>query len=729
MSAQITQLKDFFRRLQQESNDKPFVWLIGAGMSVSSGIPLAVEVSEKIILFEFYLENGGSIPWIKGKKSLENEYDEYSFNGLNYKSDLEDYLDWFDLCKHTDSFRENYLTPAINWLNKKDGFKDITPENPECYQRLFKYFFQEEQTSTRFLIQLIKRAKGINLAHLALAGILRDYKELGNTVFTTNFDDLLLKALLQLNHSARVFGEFETSATPGTKPNFPQIVHLHGKHTGYNLKNSENQVSFIKPKLQEGFKAHIKEFNLIVIGYSGWDDLVMKTLNEWNTNPELINGNIYWIPYQSEETILPKVKDFLDSLPEGRVHIIVDKSKNSKGLDADSFMLAFCRFINRKRGGFSPYRSEIIQNAENQHKFVLNELKKHPSHSPDRALRLIDEAKELYLETNDKDLTIAKLQIVFNLLKAKDIPIQLKASCLQKIAQVQILLFDYEGGIKSLEKSIILFKQYSNPDESAILGRLVSHLGLCEVYLKTSNLDNLIKNARQALSKYHSLNLNYPSIACKLMIFFCYQKLAKGYPIEKRHFEEAYGFVAQTDNPDYWKAEFDLIKGIYYNLLSEFTKAEKIIKASITTFREFKILSQLANALLNLSNSYISLFKPEQVEVLLKESLEIYKELNDELGIANTHSTYGTMYFRMRDFDNALNKFREAKNIYTVHNQIYNISNSLTDICLVYKELENKDKLKIYLDELLKISIDYRSPYTKFNLENNLLIIQSDEEE
>lgn len=724
MAAIVTPIQTFFRRVQQESTTKPFVWLIGAGMSASSGIPLAIGVSQRIIIFEYFLTQGGPYPWRKEDEQkdgivAEASDFEYEIFDLSYSyKDLNEYFEWFFRLEKDKSALSQFLTPAISWLNKIVGFENVRPDSPDCYQKLFHYFFQDQDTSTRFLTILIRKAYGVNLAHLALAGILRDFPKLGSTVFTTNFDDLLLKGLLQLNHSARIFGEYETEVVPGTRPNYPQIVHLHGKHTGYNLKNSKNQVSFIKPKLQDAFKTHISDANLIVLGYSGWDDLVMQTLKEWSNNTELIRGNIYWIPFKTEENILPEVKLFLDNLPDSRVHIIVDKPENKEeGLDADSFMLSFCKFINKKKGGFTPYREEILRNARNQHTFVINQLENYPDFDPNRVMRIISAIKSEFLETKDKDKAHKKLSEVLRILKAEDLPIILRGNALKELAKVQILLHEYNKAFENLEEAVTLFRQPANRTKDLTIHRIEAHLGLGEVCIKLNDFENLRINVQAGLNKYFNKEIEDHTLHCRLLILFCYYRLVKGYPMEK-YFPEIEELLGKVEDQEKWRAQFNLIKGIYFLLTIENDKSYNHLISALAYYKEVENRSQIANTYIYLGNYYCATSDFNNARKALQLSLEYFSEIGDQLGIANSYSHLGTVEFSSKNLTGAQENFNLAKVLHQKLNQVYNYANTLVDIGLVYYEEEKFEKVNEIKLELKNLPPGLRSPYVEYNLKS-----------
>ena len=329
MVAKITQLSEFLRRLRIEGPKPRFTWLVGAGMSASSGIPLATEISSQIILFEYLIN------YILFE-NLKNPIPSIADTDLSYNNSkgLTAFFDWYEESKATENpwFKE-LLENSCYWLRQQEGFKDSAIDSPETYQKLFNRFFQSTTTHHHFLTNIVNRRRGVNLAHLGLAGMLRDHPEWGHTVFTTNFDDLLLEAIYSLNYTARIFGDLELQSetdSPSLEPTYPQIVHLHGRHTSYRLLNTPDQISIIDPSMQRAFEKHIAESHLVVVGYSGWNDLVMRTLKN---NPLMLKGTLFWVPYRDQTTVREEVKKFLHSLPPNKAVIIEDRDNP---IDADS---------------------------------------------------------------------------------------------------------------------------------------------------------------------------------------------------------------------------------------------------------------------------------------------------------------------------------------------------------------------------------------------------------
>lgn len=420
-------LDQFLSRVRTEGPVVKFTWLIGAGMSVSSGIGTAKDISNQLVLFEYMASNNAAPPWRKNKSHI------------TYDKDLADYLQWYQYEESLDKWLED----AYSWLSTKKEFESINRDSSVLYPRLFDEFFNNETVSTTFLSNIIRRAKGVNLSHIGLAGLLRDYNKWGHTVFTTNFDDLLLTALISLNSIGRVFGDLKSQDTCETEPRFPQVVHLHGRHTGYRLANSKEQIKRldqVSPEMKISFTTHLKTSNLIVLGYSGWDDLVMNILKEWSYERDFIKGNVYWIPYGSIDSMLPQTRKFLENdCPDGRVVVVEDFNEssgdyNTPPLDADRFILELCDVINYERGGFSQYRQEILQHAKKQHDFTLGQLTNYEEYDPNRA---IDFARKAMSYVGKSDEVVSEyVNRALELVNIKDIPKLLLGKTLLIVSEV-----------------------------------------------------------------------------------------------------------------------------------------------------------------------------------------------------------------------------------------------------------------------------------------------------
>ena len=136
-----------------------------------------------------------------------------------------------------------------------------------------------------------------------------------NTIFTTNFDDLITEAFYTYGgidnrpivcaHDSSIH-----SITPLSKR--PKILKLHGDYLFDNFKTSEGETN----SLEETLKTKVEEFaritGLIVIGYAGHDDSVMDVLEELLKEKTFYQHGIYWCT-RKQDTLSDKVQKLLNN--------------------------------------------------------------------------------------------------------------------------------------------------------------------------------------------------------------------------------------------------------------------------------------------------------------------------------------------------------------------------------------------------------------------------------
>ena len=114
----------------------------------------------------------------------------------------------------------------------------------------------------------------------------------GGAVLTTNFDPLIEISLRK--HGGQCYrtvlhsdGKLGQTVAEGT-----HIVHLHGYWWGSDTLHTPQQLLQPRPQLRQSLARVIEESILTVVGYSGWDDVITRTLVELLTdsrsNPEIL---------------------------------------------------------------------------------------------------------------------------------------------------------------------------------------------------------------------------------------------------------------------------------------------------------------------------------------------------------------------------------------------------------------------------------------------------------
>jgi len=142
------------------------------------------------------------------------------------------------------------------------------------------------------------------LAHLLLDG------KIARTVFTPNFDDLLLKALELFGHRPLVCDHPLTVGRIRIESKDVQIVHVHGSYWFYDCCNLKHEISArseyggpVSVLLDQSLRDH----SPIVVGYSGWEgDILMSALRRRLSSGRL-GTPIFWFCYKRESP---------DALPE-----------------------------------------------------------------------------------------------------------------------------------------------------------------------------------------------------------------------------------------------------------------------------------------------------------------------------------------------------------------------------------------------------------------------------
>jgi len=96
---------------------------------------------------------------------------------------------------------------------------------------------------------------------------------------TTNFDDLLLRAL-QLYFEYPSIIDADSAHTLLIDSMFLQIAYLHGRLTSYRQRHTERELRQAMPDLQSFIVSAMKDHGLVVVGYRGGEEAPMKILSK-----------------------------------------------------------------------------------------------------------------------------------------------------------------------------------------------------------------------------------------------------------------------------------------------------------------------------------------------------------------------------------------------------------------------------------------------------------------
>ncbi len=123
-----------------------------------------------------------------------------------------------------------------------------------------------------------------------------------NTVFTTNFDDLLNEAFHLYEHSTSVNDmlrpiicahDSSINSISITSPR-PKIIKLHGDYLFDDLKSTVRETESLQENMKNKLVEFCKEFGMIVVGYSGNDKSIMDVLDILLKTDSYLKHGLYW---------------------------------------------------------------------------------------------------------------------------------------------------------------------------------------------------------------------------------------------------------------------------------------------------------------------------------------------------------------------------------------------------------------------------------------------------
>lgn len=250
---------DAFVRSVSVGRSKPHTLFLGAGASVSSGIPTA-----EACIWEWKRNL-----FLSNNPGLEELFSELSLTSVRMR--------------------------IQDWLDGQGSY----PEQgaPKEYSFYIQECFPIPADRRRFFEEKVKNAQprlGYRLmCRLALADLFR-------SVWTTNFDGLAARAAAGFSLTPWEVGIDSQKRLPSQVGRGQLLcVSLHGDYRYDNLKNTSEELRHQEEALGKALRGQLAGSPVIVCGYSGRDDSIMKT---FSTACEESNaGALYWCGNSDEE--------------------------------------------------------------------------------------------------------------------------------------------------------------------------------------------------------------------------------------------------------------------------------------------------------------------------------------------------------------------------------------------------------------------------------------------
>lgn len=260
-------IERFVRKFKYRlSHDKhKFAFFLGAGCSVSSGIPASKELVSRWLKI-FYNEETGK---------------EVNSSEVDFKQWLQD--------KYPDYIEEK------GSLHYGRVIKDLFPHK------------SERKAEFERLIQNKDPAFGYGVLAQLVGNSSRG--EYCNIILTTNFDDLVADAFyIYSRQKPLVIAHESLTGFIRLTSKTPIVIKLHGDVI-LEIENTDDETKQIAEPLKNKMGDILKETGIIFIGYGGNDESILKILQ--GLSKDHIKNGIYWINKH-----LPKNEDFLKWLTE-----------------------------------------------------------------------------------------------------------------------------------------------------------------------------------------------------------------------------------------------------------------------------------------------------------------------------------------------------------------------------------------------------------------------------
>ncbi|RFS33951.1 MULTISPECIES: SIR2 family protein [Acinetobacter] len=252
-------LKHLAASLKDAKEDGGAILLVGAGISVSAGIPPAQKLM-KIAIDNF----------------------------PNY-------------------FTEEVKRQSIENLSILQYNDIMSKLSPAHRKEIFQWHIQGNEARS------IPKAK-LNFAHLTIAELLK--QGYIKRILTTNFDPLLINACYMVGMYP-LPAIYDLGSVDQINPELfddPCIIYLNGQHAGQVQRNTSSQLNIHDPILQKVVVSTGCKSPWIVAGYSGENDPLMDALNELRP----FNNWLYWLEYK-EQVLQKESHQFLENDEECKV--------------------------------------------------------------------------------------------------------------------------------------------------------------------------------------------------------------------------------------------------------------------------------------------------------------------------------------------------------------------------------------------------------------------------
>ncbi len=250
-------VKDLAQFLENKCDDTPnYTFLLGSGCSVTSGVNTGQKLIEE---------------W---KKSI-------------FEADHQD-----------GETKEEFWKHQYSWYDERNPYSSLFEK---------KYDLPRQR---RIFVEREIEGKTPSIGYAYLVKIIE--RHFVNTIFTTNFDDLLNEAFYRYSKERPIVCAHDSSISSITVTSKrPKIIKLHGDYLFDDIKSTLRETESLNDNMKNKFIEFAKDHGLIVIGYAGNDRSVMDILNMLLQKEDYFKYGIYWCIRKGDKSISEELRKLL----------------------------------------------------------------------------------------------------------------------------------------------------------------------------------------------------------------------------------------------------------------------------------------------------------------------------------------------------------------------------------------------------------------------------------
>lgn len=233
------------------------------------------------------------------------------------------------------------------------------------YSSLFERKYDLQRQRRMFVENEVKSAiPSIGYAYLT-ALVAQEYF---NTIFTTNFDDLVNEAFFLYGKQRPIVCAHDSSINSVTiTSKRPKVIKLHGDYLFDDIKATDRETESLGQNMKEKFIEFAKDYGLVVVGYAGGDRSIIDVITLLLKNEDYFKNGIYWCVRKGSDIS----EDLRRLFWKDRVYFV----------EIDGFDELFAHMYSEFNNGecLPPSASEV----SNEHESVVKKLLSVPNAFPE----------------------------------------------------------------------------------------------------------------------------------------------------------------------------------------------------------------------------------------------------------------------------------------------------------------------------------------------------------